>query len=63
MHFTKKDIDSMNRVRRLKLINSITGVKPANLVGTKSKKGVSNLAIMSSVVHLSSDPALIGFIT
>ena len=63
MEFNKYDIKSLDRVNRLKLINSITGVKPANLVGTKSKKGVSNLAIMSSVVHLSSDPALIGFIT
>ena len=63
MQFNKNDISSLGRVTRLKLINSITGVKPANLVGTKSKKGVSNLAIISSVVHLSSDPALIGFIT
>ena len=63
MHFTKKDIDSMNRVQRLNLINSITGVKPANLVGSRSKSGVSNLAIISSVVHLSSNPALIGFFT
>jgi len=63
VEFNKYDIKSLDRVNRLKLINSITGVKPANLVGTKSKKGVSNLAIMSSVVHLSSDPALIGFIT
>ena len=63
MEFNKRGIRSLDRVKRLKLINSITGVKPANLVGTKSKKGVSNLAIMSSVVHLSSDPALIGFIT
>ena len=62
MYFAQKDIDAMSRVQRLNLINSITGIKPANLVGTKSKKGVSNLAIISSIVHLSSNPPLIGFI-
>ena len=53
----------MDKISRLNLINSITGVKPSNLIGTKSKDGFSNLAIFSSVVHLGSKPPLIGFIT
>lgn len=52
----------MDRIRRLNIINSITGIKPANLIGTKSKDGQPNVAIFSSVIHLGSDPALIGFI-
>jgi flavin reductase (DIM6/NTAB) family NADH-FMN oxidoreductase RutF len=46
----------------LNLINSCTGYKSANLIATKSIHGISNIAIFSSVTHLGSDPALIGFI-
>lgn len=63
MHLTKKDIAEMDRIRRIKYINSISGIKPANLIGTISEKGQTNLAIFSSVFHLGSDPALLGFIT
>ena len=57
-----KALDDMERVKRLKLINSISGIKSANLIGTKSKKGISNLCIISSVTHIGSNPPLIGFI-
>ncbi len=52
----------MNKVARLNLINSVTGYKSANLIGTISKEGKENLAIFSSITHLGSDPALLGFI-
>ena len=63
MYLSKKDILQKERIERLNIINSITGIKPANLIGTKAKQGHSNLAIFSSVVHLGSNPALIGMIT
>ena len=63
MYLSLNDIQQMDKISRLNLINSITGVKPSNLIGTKSKDGFSNLAIFSSVVHLGSKPPLIGFIT
>jgi flavin reductase (DIM6/NTAB) family NADH-FMN oxidoreductase RutF len=56
------DLSKMGRVERLNLINSCTGYKSANLIATKSIDGKSNIAIFSSVTHLGSDPALIGFI-
>ena len=62
MHYTKSEIKDLNRIKRLRLMNSITGIKSANLIGTISEKGNTNLAIFSSVVHLGSDPALIGFV-
>ncbi len=62
MHLTKSDIENLERVKRLNIINSVTGIKPANLIGTVASGGQSNLAIFSSVVHLGSNPALIGFI-
>lgn len=63
MHYTKKDIAEMDRIQRIKYINSVSGIKPANLIGTISEEGQTNLAIFSSVFHLGSDPALLGFIT
>ncbi len=62
MIFTKTDIQNQNKVFRLNLINSITGIKPGNLVGTKSAAHGENLAIISSVVHLGSNPALLGMV-
>lgn len=61
MHLTQKDIESAGRIQRLNLINSVTGIKPANLIGTKSTDGRPNVGIFSSVVHLGSSPALLGF--
>lgn len=61
MRLTKEAIVKTPRIKRLNLINAVTGVKPANLVGSKSKSGNSNVAIFSSVVHLGSNPALLGF--
>ena len=62
MKYTKEDITNLDRVARLKIINSVTGIKPANLLGTISDDGQSNLAIFSSIVHLGSNPALLGFV-
>ena len=59
--FNKEDIEKLDRIYKINLINSITGIKPANLVATKSDKGISNVAIFSSIVHLGSSPAHIGF--
>jgi flavin reductase (DIM6/NTAB) family NADH-FMN oxidoreductase RutF len=58
----RNEIEKMDKIQRLHLINSCTGFKSANLIGTISNSGQSNVAIFSSVTHLGSDPALIGFI-
>jgi len=63
MIYTKKEIQELDRVSRLKIINSVTGIKPANLIGTIDAKGNTNLAVFSSVVHLGSHPALLGFVS
>lgn len=62
IHYSRTDIDKMNKIFRLNLINSCTGFKSANLLGTKSLNGVSNVAVFSSITHLGSNPPLIGFI-
>ena len=57
-----KGIEDMDRIKRLNLINSITGISPANLIGTISNDSLENLSIFSSVIHIGSNPPLIGFI-
>ena len=61
-HISSEAISKMEKIERLNLINSCTGYKSANLIATKSVDGKSNVAIFSSVTHLGSHPALIGFI-
>lgn len=59
--FSKEEIKALDKIYRLNLINSVSGYKSANLIGTKGEHG-ENLAIFSSVVHLGANPALLGFI-
>ena len=61
IEFDIKNINQMHHLYRINLINSCSGYKSANLIGTKSKDGISNVAVFSSVTHLGSDPALLGF--
>lgn len=62
LQYTKEKIQQLPKFNRLNLINSCTGYKSANLIGTKSRDGKTNVAIFSSITHLGSDPALLGFI-
>lgn len=62
LHYFRKDIDQMDKIFRLNLINSCTGFKSANLLGTKSTTGTPNVAVFSSITHLGSNPPLIGFV-
>ena len=59
--FSLEDINNMHHLYRINLINSCSGYKSANLIGTKDKQGVSNVAVFSSVTHLGSNPGLLGF--
>lgn len=61
-HFSKEAIDALAIRYKNNLINSISGYKSANLIGTKSKAGNTNLAVFNSIVHLGSNPAFLGFI-
>ena len=61
-HISKQDLNAMNRIYRLNLINSCTGYKSANLIGTVSTENIYNVAVFSSITHLGSDPALLTFI-
>ncbi|MBT8233907.1 MAG: flavin oxidoreductase [Saprospiraceae bacterium] len=62
MRINQSEIESLDRIYRINLINSISGIKPGNLIGTRSLDKVDNVAIFSSVVHLGSNPAQFGFV-
>ena len=47
---------------RARLVNSLSGFKSANLVGTADATGMPACCIVSSVVHLGSNPALLGVV-
>lgn len=61
-HFNKKELAQLPSRYKAHLINSCTGYKSANLLGTKSKLGLTNLAVFNSVVHIGSNPPMLGFI-
>jgi flavin reductase (DIM6/NTAB) family NADH-FMN oxidoreductase RutF len=60
--YSNTDIDSWERFYRANFINSLTGFKSVSLIGTVNEKGQANLGIFSSIVHIGSNPALIGYI-
>ena len=62
MQFDQQDIDNMSQHFRVHFINSLSGFKSANLIGTQDLSGQTNLSIVSSVFHLGADPALMGMI-
>ncbi len=61
-HYCKKEIDQLSHIFKINLINSCSGYKSANLIGTVSEKGITNVAVFSSVIHMGSAPPLFGFI-
>ena len=54
-------LDDFDHIYRINLINSCSGYKSANLIGTKSSDGQENVAVFSSVTHIGSNPPLLGF--
>ena len=61
-HYDSDSLSQMDNRYRAKFINSLSGFKSVNLIGTQDDDGESNLAIFSSVVHLGASPALVGFV-
>jgi flavin reductase (DIM6/NTAB) family NADH-FMN oxidoreductase RutF len=62
MYLSKEAIEHIPNIKRLNIINSVSGIKPGNLIGTTDGFNQTNLAIISSVVHLGSNPAFMGFV-
>jgi len=52
----------MDHYYRANLINPVSGIKSANLIGTTNADGQTNLAIFNSVMHIGANPPLLSFI-
>jgi flavin reductase (DIM6/NTAB) family NADH-FMN oxidoreductase RutF len=62
MIITKENILNSEKLYRTNFVNSLSGFKSANLIGTISNEGKTNLAIFSSVIHVGANPPLMGFL-
>lgn len=60
--FSYDDLMQLPSRYRGTLLNKVSGLKPANLIGTKSKDGRTNLAVFNSVVHIGANPPYLGFV-
>jgi flavin reductase (DIM6/NTAB) family NADH-FMN oxidoreductase RutF len=60
-YISNEQLDNLNHLYRINLINSCSGYKSANLLGTKSNDGIENVAVFSSVTHIGSNPPVLGF--
>lgn len=60
--FSADEIREMEQRYRVQFINSLSGFKSVNLVGTVDAQGHTNLSIVNSVVHIGANPPLMGFI-
>ncbi|KID55710.1 flavin oxidoreductase [Pseudoalteromonas luteoviolacea] len=62
MIVNNQDILDLPERYRAHFINSLSGYKSANLIGTRDLNGKENLSIVSSVFHLGANPPLLGVI-
>ena len=62
MKLSKENISALESHQRVLFINSLSGFKSANLVGSANVNKESNLAIVSSAVHLGANPPLLGMV-
>ena len=59
-YFSKASVMEAESFFRRDLINSLAGYKSLNLIGTKSKSGITNLSPFSQVFHIGATPPLVG---
>ncbi|MBU2862819.1 flavin reductase [Reinekea forsetii] len=62
MHYSQESLATLDSRFRAHLINSLSGFKSANLIGTQDSQSQTNLAIVSSVFHLGAHPPFVGMI-
>lgn len=62
MIITKENILNFEKLHRTNFVNSISGFKSANLIGTVSADKKTNLAIFNSVIHVGANPPLLGYL-
>lgn len=62
INMNSDQISEMEKFYRISLMNSISGYKSVNLLGTTNANGITNLCPVSSVFHMGSNPPLLGMV-
>ncbi len=62
MNFNHQALTELPQRYRANFINSLSGIRQAVLVGTKSANGQTNLAIFNSLMHIGANPPLYGLL-
>lgn len=60
--YNHQQIQNLEKYFRVNLINTVSGVRSAHLIGTTDANSNTNLAIFNSVVHIGANPPCLGFI-
>ena len=58
----RAEYDQLEQRFKVQFFNSVVGFKNVCLIGTQNKIGILNLAIFNSLVHIGSNPPLLGVI-
>ncbi len=61
-HFTLDDILAMEPFYRRDLMNTVSGFRSCQLLGSVSHQKVPNLGLFNSITHIGATPPLLGFI-
>jgi flavin reductase (DIM6/NTAB) family NADH-FMN oxidoreductase RutF len=60
--FTSVELAEQEKRYRTNFINSLSGFKSLQLLGTKNQDGVTNLAIFNSIFHVGANPPYLGLV-
>ena len=62
LQLSRADIDALERRRRTRLVNCLSGFKGLALLGTADAAGRTNLALVGSVFHVGAAPPSLGML-
>lgn len=62
MVYKATDLNNLEKSFKRNFVNSLSGYKSINLIGTINKEKKTNLAIFNTVIHVGSSPPLMGFL-
>ena len=62
LQLTTSDLSNLAKEKKTNLINCLSGLRAANLIGTINTNSQTNLALFNSVNHIGANPPLMGFI-
>lgn len=62
MTLSLSDVLQMDQRFRATFMNSLAGIRPAVLVGTRGRNDINNLAVFNSLIHIGADPPRSGLL-